>query len=104
MSGARLLRQGSSTDAPPVTSEQVTFQVFGRSLAAQGTWAAVLVNRASTAVNVTLDFGELGVPSPSSARLAVRDAGARLDLGTFSQAFSAEVPARDAQFLVLKLA
>ena len=92
--GARLLRSGSSV-APPVTSDDVTFQVFGRPLAQPGVFAALLANRATIAQNLTLSWAELGLPNPSGAA-KVRDVGARQDVGSFTTAWVAEVPARDA--------
>ena len=98
--GAALLRQGGAGGRAPATSEEVTFQVFGRPLHAAGAFAAVLVNRALTPWNITLDWGELGVPVPSGSA-AVRDAGARRDLGAFTGGFTALVPARDAMVVVV---
>lgn len=93
--GARLLRQGGTGGLPPVTSEEVTFQVFGRPLAVAGTWAAVLANRAPVPMNVTLDWRELGLGDPNG-KAAVRDLGGREDLGTFTGSFTALIDARDA--------
>ena len=95
MRGARLLQQG-----PPgaLTSEAVAFQVFGRSLAAQGAFAAVLANRGTTAINITLDWGQLGLPQPNGTA-SVRDVGGRADLGMATGSFTALVPARDALML-----
>ena len=98
--GARLLRQGGAA-GPPITSEQVTFQVFGRPLAASGSFAAVLANRAEVALNVTLDWGELGLGNPSG-EASVRDVGAGADLGNFKGGFMALIPARDAMMVVVK--
>lgn len=92
--GARLLRAGASP-SPPRSSDDVTFQVFGRPLAAPGTFAAALLNRADTPLSVTLDFAELGLPRPSGMA-AVRDAVARADLGSFAGSWQTVVPARDA--------
>ena len=91
---ARLLRAGADP-SPPTTADDVTFQVLGRPLAARGAFAAVLVNRARTPLAVTLDWGELGLPNPAGAA-AVRDAGARADVGSFSGGWTTTVPARDA--------
>jgi alpha-galactosidase len=92
--GARLLRAGASP-SPPRSPDDVTFQVFGRPLAAPGTFAAALLNRADTPLAITLDFAELGLPNPSGAA-DVRDVGARVDRGTFSGSWQTTVPARDA--------
>jgi hypothetical protein len=85
------------TQAPPLTVSisYTHWQVFGRPLARPGVFAALLANRATFAQNLTLDFGELGLPHPSGPAL-VRDAGARTDVGTFSGAWTALVPPRDA--------
>jgi hypothetical protein len=94
VAGARLLRAGADP-SPPVAPDDVTYQVFGRPLAAAGAFAAVLVNRARAPLPVTLDWGELGLPHPAgSAR--VRDAGARADVGAFVGSWTATVPPRDA--------
>jgi hypothetical protein len=71
------------------------YQVFGRPLARSGVFAALLANRATYAQNLTLDFSELGLPNPAGTAL-VRDAGHREDVGTFSGAWTALVPPRDA--------
>ena len=99
VAGARLLRAGADP-SPPTRSEDVTFQVFGRPLAAKGAFAAALLNRAPTPLQLTLDFGELGLPNPSGSA-SVRDAGARADLGSFTGAFTATVPAHDGIVVVV---
>ena len=90
--GAALLAQG-----PPgaASSEAVQFQVLGRALAAAGAWAAVLVNRATQPLNITLQWSALGLPAPGGAA-SVRDVGAQRDLGSFTASFTALVPPRDA--------
>jgi len=93
--GAALLAQGPSGAA---TSEAVQYQVLGRPLAAAGTFAAALVNRGAQALNITLEWGALGLPRPSGSA-SVRDVGARQDLGSFAASFTALVPARDAVIL-----
>ena len=100
VAGAALLRAGASPD-PPRSSDDVTFQVFGRPLADGRTWAAVLANRAARPLNVTLDWAELGLPQPSAAA-RVRDAGARADRGVFSRAWTVEVPAQDALIVTVE--
>ena len=97
--GARLLRAGYSRN-PPTSSDDVTFQVWGRSLAASGQWAAVLANRGDDALNVTLDWSELGLPSPSAAA-RVRDAGARADVGSATGNYTRLIPPRDAVIVVV---
>jgi hypothetical protein len=94
VTGARLLRAGASP-SPPKSSDDVTFQVFGRPLSAPGAFAAALLNRADTPLTITLDFAELGLPH-SSGMAAVRDAGARADRGSFAGSWQTTVPARDA--------
>jgi len=100
VAGASLLRAGASPD-PPRSSDDVTFQVFGRPLAGGRAWAAVLVNRAAQPLNVTLDWAELGLPQPGAAA-RVRDAGARADVGVFTRAWTAEVPAQDAVIVTVE--
>ena len=100
--GAALLRAGADP-SPPTKSDDVTFQVFGRQLAAPGTFAAVLVNRGTTAANLTLDWLELGLPHPAAAA-HVRDAGARADVGSFIGSWTPTVPARDAVIVVVSQA
>ena len=94
--GARLLAQGPAGAA---SSDAVSFQVFGRPLAAPRSWAAVLVNRAAAPQSITLDFAALG--ADASAPAAGRAAGARADLGNFTERFSAFVPAHDALFVTV---
>ena len=106
VSGARVLRAGFSPD-PPTSSDDVTFQVWGRVLApapaAGGVtlsrWAAALTNRSPLPLNVTLSWAELGIDAGSAA--LVRDAGARTDVGTFTGSWTALVPAQDALLVVL---
>jgi hypothetical protein len=93
--GAALLAQGPASAA---TSEAVDYQVLGRPLAAQGAWAAVLVNRATQALNLTLQWSALGLPSPGGAA-SVRDVGAQQELGSFTGSFTALVPPRDAMIV-----
>jgi alpha-galactosidase len=100
VAGARLLRAGADP-SPPSTPDDVTFQVFGRPLAAPGAFAAVLVNRARAPLQVTLDWGELGLSDPAgSAR--VRDVGAQTDVGDFSGSWTKTVPARDAVIVTVR--
>ena len=102
VAGAALLRAGADP-SPPAKSDDVTFQVFGRPLAAPGTFAAVLANRGAAAAYVTLDWRELGLPHPAAAA-HVRDAGTRADVGSFVGSWTAAVPARDAIIVVVSQA
>lgn len=99
VAGARLLRAGASP-SPPASSDDVTYQVFGRPLSGGGRWAAVLVNRSPGVLNVTLDWRELGLPAPGGAA-RVRDAGARADAGSWTGAYTRAVPPRDAVLVVV---
>ena len=66
---------------------------------ADGSVAALLLNRASTAGPVTCTWAELGLKVPTgSAR--VRDLWARKDLGTFTAAFTTPMLATHASMLV----
>jgi hypothetical protein len=96
--GARLLQQQSIK--PPYganSSEEVAFQVFGRTLA-NGDRAALLINRSPAPSLMHVSWAELGLPQPNSAA-SVRDVGGRTDLGSFPQGFSATVQSHDALFL-----
>jgi len=67
-------------------------QVWSKPLA-DGSRAAVLVNRASVPTTVTADFGRLGIRD-ASAR--VRDLWAHQDMGTFARRYEAMVPSHGA--------
>lgn len=92
--GAQVIRSGDLV-SPPITSDDVSFQVFGRPLSKSGVFAALLANRAPIAQNITLDWAELGLPHPSAVA-SVRDVGARANVGNFTANWTTLVPARDA--------
>ena len=92
--GARLLRSGANP-SPPLSSDDVTYQVFGRALSPKGTFAAALLNRDTVDQNLTLSWAELGLQHPAGAA-NVRNAGAQSNLGAFTGSWTVLVPARDA--------
>lgn len=55
---------------------------------ADGSVAALLLNRGSAVGDVSCSFAELGLPTPNGAA-AVRDLWARADLGSFTGSFTA---------------
>ena len=66
---------------------------------ADGTVAALLLNRGLTPANVTCTFSELGLKNPTGAA-TVRDLEARADLGSFTASYTAHALASHAAMLV----
>ncbi|WP_458249044.1 RICIN domain-containing protein [Streptomyces sp. MAI_2237] len=73
-----------------VAEDTSGLQVYGKVLAGTGNRAVVLLNRTSSARNVTVRWADLGL-TDASAR--VRDPWARADLGTYGTGYTASVPA-----------
>eukprot|EP01116_Phalansterium_solitarium_P025144 TRINITY_DN948_c0_g1_i1.p1 TRINITY_DN948_c0_g1~~TRINITY_DN948_c0_g1_i1.p1 ORF type:complete len:454 (+),score=104.51 TRINITY_DN948_c0_g1_i1:232-1593(+) len=88
--GASVLRQGGG-----FATTNITYQVFGRPLMSPGSFAAVLANRSEMNQTVRLDWDELGLPNPSGAAV-VRDAGNRINVGSFAAYWETVVPPHDA--------
>lgn len=62
---------------------------------ADGSVAAMLLNRSPSAALVTCSWAEIGLPHPG-APAAVRDLWERKDLGNFTGGYSATVPSHGA--------
>jgi len=82
-----------------VAEPQPGLQVWARPLATQGAHAVLLLNRTSAAAEITVSWSAIGL-DPSSPG-SVKDLWAAKDLGFFSSAFTATVPANDAVFAVI---
>ncbi|WP_105971481.1 ricin-type beta-trefoil lectin domain protein [Streptomyces geranii] len=65
-------------------------QVYGKVLAGTGKRAAVLLNRTSSAQNITVRWADLGLTSASAT---VRDLWSRTNIGTYATSYTASVPA-----------
>ncbi|MFF3332377.1 ricin-type beta-trefoil lectin domain protein [Streptomyces sp. NPDC002888] len=65
-------------------------QVYGKVLAGTGKRAVVLLNRTSSAQNITVRWSDLGLTNASAT---VRDLWARADVGSFGTSYTANVPA-----------
>jgi hypothetical protein len=93
VNGAKLLRAGADP-SPPISSDDVTYQVFGRPLSKPGTFAAALLNRDTVDQNLTLSWAELGLQNPNGTA-NVRNVGAQANVGAFAGSWTVLVPARD---------
>ncbi|MFH9548117.1 RICIN domain-containing protein [Streptomyces sp. NPDC017435] len=65
-------------------------QVYGKVLAGSGKRAVVLLNRTSSAQNITVRWSDLGLTGASAT---VRDLWARADVGSYATGYTASVPA-----------
>lgn len=68
---------------------------------ADGSVAAMLLNRSPAAATVSCSWAEIGLPHPAAAA-TVRDLWQRKDLGSFTGAYAATVPSHGA--VVVKVA
>ena len=76
-------------------------QVWARPLATSGTHAVLLLNRTSEVpASISVSWAAIGLDPASPA--TVRDLWAAKDLGSFSSAYTANVPAGDAVFVVIR--
>ncbi|MBK3645909.1 RICIN domain-containing protein [Streptomyces sp. MBT33] len=73
-----------------VAEDTSGLQVYGKVLAGTGNRAVVLLNRTSSAQNITVRWADLGLTSASAK---VRDLWARADVGTYATGYTASVPA-----------
>jgi alpha-galactosidase len=76
--GKRLTRSGED------------LQVWSKVLSGTDVRAAALLNLSEEAADITVSWSDLGLPAGAAA---VRDLWARLDLGTFAEGYTANVPA-----------
>ncbi|MFJ9899398.1 ricin-type beta-trefoil lectin domain protein [Streptomyces sp. NPDC091280] len=73
-----------------VAEDTTGLQVYGRVLSGTGNRAAVLLNRTSSAQNITVRWSDLGLTGASAT---VRDLWAQSDLGSYATSYTASVPA-----------
>ncbi|MFE7173139.1 ricin-type beta-trefoil lectin domain protein [Streptomyces sp. NPDC057616] len=73
-----------------VAEDTSGLQVYGKVLAGTGNRAVVLLNRTSSAQNITVRWSDLGL---TGAQATVRDLWARSDIGSYGTGYTADVPA-----------
>ncbi|MDT7840708.1 ricin-type beta-trefoil lectin domain protein [Streptomyces justiciae] len=73
-----------------VAEDSSGLQVYGKVLSGQGNRAVVLMNRTSSAQNITVRWSDLGL---TNANATVRDLWARADVGSYGTSYTASVPA-----------
>lgn len=73
-----------------VAEDTTGLQVYGKVLSGSGNRAVVLLNRTSTAQNITVRWSDLGL---TNADATVRDLWARSDIGTYGTSYTTGVPA-----------
>ncbi|WP_133915926.1 ricin-type beta-trefoil lectin domain protein [Streptomyces sp. NBC_00582] len=73
-----------------VAEDTTGLQVYGKVLAGTGKRAVVLLNRTSSAANITVRWSDLGLTSASAT---VRDLWSRSDVGSYSTSYTQSVPA-----------
>ena len=80
-----------------VAEDQSGRQVFSKTLAGTGKRAVLLLNRTTSAANITARWSDLGL----SGAATVRNPWTASDLGSFTGSYTASVPAREAVLLVV---
>ncbi|MGX1365485.1 hypothetical protein RKD19_000844 [Streptomyces canus] len=73
-----------------VAEDTTGLQVYGKVLSGTGNRAVVLLNRTSSAQNITVRWADLGLTGASAA---VRDLWARAGIGTYGTGYTTGVPA-----------
>jgi len=73
-----------------VAEDTTGLQVYGKVLAGTGNRAVVLLNRTSSAQNITVRWSDLGLTNASAT---VRDLWARANVGTYGTSYTTGVPA-----------
>ncbi|WP_369220970.1 ricin-type beta-trefoil lectin domain protein [Streptomyces sp. R39] len=73
-----------------VAEDTTGLQVYGKVLSGTGNRAVVLLNRTSSAQNITVRWADLGL---TGAAATVRDLWAQQDLGSYATGYTASVPA-----------
>ncbi|MCW8380402.1 ricin-type beta-trefoil lectin domain protein [Streptomyces justiciae] len=73
-----------------VAEDTTGLQVYGKVLSGQGNRAVVLMNRTSSAQNITVRWSDLGL---TNANATVRDLWARADVGSYGTSYTTSVPA-----------
>jgi hypothetical protein len=83
-----------------VSEAAAGLQAWAKPLAGSGTLAVLLLNRTNAAASIAVRWSDLGLDPSSPA--TVRDLWAQKDLGSFTDSYSADVPAGDAVMLTVK--
>ncbi|WP_416981960.1 ricin-type beta-trefoil lectin domain protein [Streptomyces sp. T028] len=73
-----------------VAEDTTGLQVYGKVLSGTGKRAVVLLNRTSSAANITVRWSDLGLTGASAT---VRDLWSRSDVGSYSTSYTQSVPA-----------
>ncbi|MET9913241.1 ricin-type beta-trefoil lectin domain protein [Streptomyces sp. NPDC006476] len=73
-----------------VAEDSSGLQVYGKVLSGTGNRAVVLLNRTSSAQNITVRWSDLGLTNASAT---VRDVWARTNLGSYGTSYTTSVPA-----------
>ena len=73
-----------------VAEDSTGLQVYGKVLSGQGNRAVVLMNRTSSAQNITVRWSDLGLTNASAT---VRDLWARANVGSYGTSYTTSVPA-----------
>ncbi|MFI9835037.1 ricin-type beta-trefoil lectin domain protein [Streptomyces sp. NPDC051913] len=73
-----------------VAEDGTGLQVYGKVLSGQGNRAVVLMNRTSSAQNITVRWSDLGLTNASAT---VRDLWARSTIGSYGTSYTTSVPA-----------
>ena len=81
-----------------VAEDSTGLQVYSKVLAGTGKRAVVLLNRGSSAQNMTVRWSDLGLTSASAT---VRNLWTRSNVGSFSTSYSTSVPAKDSVMLTV---
>ncbi|WP_107122723.1 ricin-type beta-trefoil lectin domain protein [Streptomyces dysideae] len=81
-----------------VAEDTTGLQVYGKVLSGTGKRAVVLLNRTSSAQNMTVRWSDLGLTGASAT---VRNLWTRSDVGSFGTSYTVSVPARDSVILTV---
>lgn len=73
-----------------VAEDTTGLQVYGKALSGTGNRAAVLLNRTSSAQNITVRWSDLGLTNASAT---VRDLWSRSNIGSYGTGYTTSVPA-----------
>jgi alpha-galactosidase len=71
-------------------------EVISKEMSGTNVRAVALLNRGSSAANITVNWSEIGLPSGNAA---VRDLWARVDRGTFNNSYTVSVPSHGTALL-----
>ncbi|WNM30920.1 ricin-type beta-trefoil lectin domain protein [Streptomyces sp. Li-HN-5-11] len=81
-----------------VAEDSSGLQVYSKVLSGSGKRAVVLLNRTSSAQNMTVRWADLGLTTASST---VHDVWSHSDLGSFATSYTTSVPAKDSVMLTV---